>query len=337
MPAVSVVIPTRNRAGTLDRAIASIVEPAPSTSFEVVVVDNASDDATGEVLGRWAARDRRIRTLREDEVGSAPALRTGTEAATGSLVLFTDDDVVVEPGWIDAYAAFFGRHPDAAVAGGPITPFPRTGRWPGWYDDVAAPSLGSVLHDGERPLGPGEHVWGANMAVRASTFERIGGWRTDLGVRDVAHPKDPGQNQDVELQYRARDRGEQVWFCPGARVRHLVDVRSSGWMLRRAFVNGRNSRNRRPWPGMPDVPPVPPGSAGGVAAAVARSVGVVVAALRFRIDPTRAAFRGAWVRAWRLGRTIEDVSGDRPDGRRTLAWPAARIAIRAAARLADRR
>ncbi len=336
MPVVSVVIPTRNRADSLDRALRSIVDPAPTTPFEIVVVDNASDDETAAVLERWEARDGRIRSMRETELGRAPALRTGTKAATGPVLLFTDDDVLVEPGWIDAYARFFERRAGASVAGGPITPFPRAGRWPAWYADVAAPSLGMVVHDGERPLGVGEHIWGANMAVRASTFERIGGWRADLGVRGAVHPTDPGENEDVEFQYRARERGEQVWFCPAARVRHAVGVRPPGWFLRRAFANGRNSTLRRPWPGMPRVRRVEPASAAAILVCVGRSVGVVVAALWFRVRPTRRAFERAWLGAWSLGWTLEGAAArDRGRVRAVLA-PVSRAAIRAASRLAGR-
>jgi len=336
-PVVSVVIPTRNRARSLDRTIASILGSSPTTPFEVVVVDNASDDDTDAVIRRWADRDPRIRPVRETEIGRSPALQAGTEAATGRLLLFTDDDVLVESGWIDAYAAFFERRPEVSIAGGPITPLPEPDRRPAWYGERAARSLGMVAHDGERPLDPGEHVWGANMAVRSSIFEQIGGWRTDLGVRGAAHPTDPGQTEDVEFQYRARDRGRSVWFCPEAGIRHLVDVRPPGWLLRRAFVNGRNSRHRRPWPGMPVVSTHPPGSGAAIVIWTARTVGVVIDAMVFRLRPTRPRFDRAWLRAWTLGWAFEDAvtagRGRQLDG---AIQAATRTAVGLAARVAGR-
>jgi GT2 family glycosyltransferase len=334
-PAISVVIPTRNRAGLVGEALASIVERPARTSFEVVVIDNASEDDTADVLRRWATRDRRVRVVREEEVGASPALIAGMRAAEGSLLLFTDDDVVAEPGWVDAYAEFFGRRPQASIAGGPILPIPVGNAWPGWFSERAAPSLGIVWHEGERPLAHGEHVWGANMAVRAELFERIGTWRPELGVRGAEHPRDPGSNQDIELQYRARDLGEDVWFCPTARIGHRVDARSPGWCLRRGLVNGRNAYHRPPTADIPQVTRHGGRSLRAASAWAKHLASVPAAAAAFRVRGSRARFERCWVEAWSLGWSMEDLlADDRRDAFdrsvRSITAAASRVAARVA-------
>jgi glycosyltransferase involved in cell wall biosynthesis len=310
-PAVSVVIPTRNRAGLLSAALASILERPAAARFEVVVVDNGSEDGTAGVLEAWAARDDRVRPMREDEVGRAPAVLAGIEAARGGLLLFTDDDVIVRPGWMDAYVAFFGRHPEVGLAGGPIVPIPIGPAWPAWFGQRAAVSLGMVLHDGERALDAGEHVWGANMAVRPELFARVGGFRRDLGVRgDVHQRSDPGMNEDIEFQYRVRSSGDEVWFCPEAEVGHRADPRSPGWCLRRGLVNGRNSYRRRPWPGMPIQPRRGPRSWRTAGAWAAQLVALLVRSASFRIRPDRGLFERAWLASWGAGWCMEDLLAD---------------------------
>jgi GT2 family glycosyltransferase len=333
-PAVSVVVPTWNRVHLLPASLASLLGQRTAEPFEVIVVDNASDDATPRVLAEWAARDARVRALREEVRGRTPALLAGMAAAVAPLLLFTDDDVVVDPGWVDAYAAFFARRPDAMLAGGPIDPIPATGAWPAWFSPVAIASLGLVRHDRERPLGVGEHVWGANMAARAELFERLGAWDATLGVRGDVHHRDPGMNEDIELQYRVRDAGVDVWYCPDARVEHRAEPRSPGWCLRRGFANGRNSYHRAPWPGMP-VERRRGAGVGATAAWASALVRTVGAATAFRASPTRARFERAWRAAWASGWRMEDaLSAGRRGGADRAARTVTRGATVAAARVA---
>lgn len=333
--AVSVVIPTRNRAHVLPAALTSLVAQETEAPFEIVVVDNGSDDGTSEILERWRGRESRLRTLHESSVGRTPAMLTGMAAAEGPILLFTDDDVLADPGWIEGYVRFFDRHPDALLAGGPIRPIPPDGAWPGWFSPAAVVSLGMVQHDGERPLDPGEHVWGANMGVRASLFERVGSWDSGLGVRGDDHPSDPGMNEDIEFQYRAREAGIAVWFCPDAAIGHRAAPRSPGWCLRRGFANGRNSFHRRPWPGMPPERRRGPSHVATVGAWGSALARAVLQAAAFRLAGTRGRFEAAWSAAWSSGWRMEDAlvgvrRGHLDAGVRRMTH----LAVRTAARLA---
>lgn len=102
LPRLSVVVPARDEAATIGRAIASVIAQA-YPDLEVIVVDDRSRDATGEVVRELAARDARVRAVRVDELpaawlGKNHALWRGAELASGEWLLFTDADVVFAPG-----------------------------------------------------------------------------------------------------------------------------------------------------------------------------------------------------------------------------------------------
>jgi glycosyltransferase involved in cell wall biosynthesis len=89
-PTISVVLPTRNRASTLSRAVDSVLRQT-FTAFEVIVVDDASEDETREVITGY--KDRRLRSIFLDHRGGAPAARNaGIAAARASWIAFQDSD-----------------------------------------------------------------------------------------------------------------------------------------------------------------------------------------------------------------------------------------------------
>ncbi|HET7568449.1 MAG TPA: glycosyltransferase family 2 protein [Gaiellaceae bacterium] len=167
-PRVSVIVVTRDNADLLRDALASILADPSAVPRELVVVDNGSRDATAEVVAE-AAGDApfAVRLLAEPEPGLSRGRNRGVAAARGELLLFTDDDVVVEDGWADRLAAAFDD-PRVGFAGGrtlPLWPEPP----PRWMEGPHWVHLALYDHgDESRPLAPGEHVAGANMAIRAS-------------------------------------------------------------------------------------------------------------------------------------------------------------------------
>jgi glycosyltransferase involved in cell wall biosynthesis len=238
---ISVIISTRNRASYLPDCLRSLAAQQGELPHEVIVVDNGSEDETPEVLARWCQEHPEFRSTREERVGLSRGKNAGIRMARAPLLLFTDDDVVVPPGWIRSYAEFFSRHPlDTIVAGGPIIPVPAEdlGAWPSWLDNRALIDLRKLDHGGERELQPPDYVFGANMAVPATVFSRLGLWNEDLGNT----PTDRSTFEDTELQDRVWAAGGSVWFCPDTPIQHRVPRASSspGPILQNAFARGRN-------------------------------------------------------------------------------------------------
>jgi glycosyltransferase involved in cell wall biosynthesis len=240
-PTVSVVISTWNRANWLDDCLASLAAQQDADPFEVVVVDNASTDATPAVIARWCQRDPRFRGLREERLGLSVGKNAGAGVARGSLLLFTDDDVVAPPGWVQAYRTFFvGRSGELLVAGGHIRPVPADLRpWAPWFRSDYLPDVHELHHGPEGPLRPGSYVWGGNFAVTAEVFARLGPFGEELGLRGDQR----GTFEDAEYQDRVRAAGGSIWFLPTAGLSHRVrlDWTTPRAILGVAFTRGRNS------------------------------------------------------------------------------------------------
>lgn len=111
-PTFSVVIPTYNRAQLLARTVRAFLAQ-DGVPFEVIVVDDGSTDATPEVLAGF--RDPRLRVLRQPNAGLASARNAGLLQARGQYVLFNDDDIVPEAGFLQAHLALHRRYPSAAA------------------------------------------------------------------------------------------------------------------------------------------------------------------------------------------------------------------------------
>src|SRR5262245_61414849 len=111
---VSVVVPTYRRAANLPRLVAALeAQTLPADRFEVVLVDNGSDDDTPAVLAELAASTRlHLVPLRIDvNEGPARARNAGWRASSAPLVAFTDDDCVPRPDWLEQVVATAGSVP----------------------------------------------------------------------------------------------------------------------------------------------------------------------------------------------------------------------------------
>lgn len=112
-PAVSIIIPTRNAAGWLARAIFSI---GPMLGVEILVVDDGSTDSTAGLLAEFAAHDPRLRVLTGQGKGAAAARNLAIAAARAPLVAFLDADDRWRLGKLEAQLAFHEAHPEAGFS-----------------------------------------------------------------------------------------------------------------------------------------------------------------------------------------------------------------------------
>ena len=122
-PSISVVVPTCGDPVVLERCLRSILA-SDYDEFEVIVVDNRPDSAAAAVmLFEQFADDPRVRYVEEPRPGASWARNAGLALAEGEIVAFADDDVVVDPAWLQRCAVALDRSEDVAVATGLILPF----------------------------------------------------------------------------------------------------------------------------------------------------------------------------------------------------------------------
>jgi glycosyltransferase involved in cell wall biosynthesis len=169
---VTVVVPTRDRPAQLAACLASLRE-AMRDGDELIVVDSASRDAaaTAEVAGAAAAR-----LVRCEVPGVSRARNVGWQAATHDIVLFADDDVVVDSGWRDALAAAVAAHPESGFVTGRV--LPPVGQTPS--RDVAIKRETDVeVYDGSSVGNLGHS---ASLGMRREVLDRVGGFDAALGA-----------------------------------------------------------------------------------------------------------------------------------------------------------
>jgi glycosyltransferase involved in cell wall biosynthesis len=119
-PAVTVIMPTRNRAAITPRAIESVIAQTWS-DWELIIIDDASTDATPDMIARYAEGDVRIRSLRVDSAGGAASARNrGIAAARGDYIAFIDDDDEWLAPKLERQIAAFTAAPTIGVTHGPF-------------------------------------------------------------------------------------------------------------------------------------------------------------------------------------------------------------------------
>ena len=219
----TVLICTYNRARLLDATLTSLCRLQASRPWDIVVVDNNSTDGTREVVARHTASSPvPVTWLFEPTQGKSFALNAGIQQSRGDIIVFTDDDVVVEEGWLEAACAPIDGVPGYEYTGGPVEPL-----WevppPAWVDRTRGDLWGTlaILDYGAEPFVFEQRQrvpLGANMAVRRSLIERIGGFHPALGRRGRSLL---GQEQ-AEFFSRARDAGARGLYVPQMRVGHHV-------------------------------------------------------------------------------------------------------------------
>jgi glycosyltransferase involved in cell wall biosynthesis len=103
---ISVILPVFNGAETIAAQLAAVTSQTTTFSWELVVVDNGSTDGTAAIVDESARSDTRVRRVEAPTLHNLSYVRnTGVRAATGTSVVFCDDDDVVAEGWLDALAS----------------------------------------------------------------------------------------------------------------------------------------------------------------------------------------------------------------------------------------
>ncbi len=232
---VDVVIVTNNSRDMVLECLDHLVDASIAS---IVVVDNASEDATDAAVHEHAPQVRLVRL--EEHHGLSYAFNRGSECGSAPYVLFLNDDIFTERGSVDLLAAVLDAHPRAASAGGRLAD-PATLATQDAYRPRAFPSLAGYamnlsgldrlwrrnpfnaprshrdLDDAGGPVEVDQPA-GGGLLVRRSVLERIGGW--DEGYWFWF--------EDVDISRRLSHHGAALW-APQATFRHVGGATVSRW------------------------------------------------------------------------------------------------------------
>jgi len=219
---VSLIIPTRNRLALLKEAIAS-VESQSYPNWELIVVDDASDDGTSDWLGTLS--DRRIRVIRMEQHAERSAARNrGLQETVAEWVLFLDDDDRLKPRALARLVAALREHPHAVASVGARVVFSERGYSPRSLHPRFQHNLDARL-DVLFMWVPAQ----GQALIRKSALIRAGGWKEHMA-----------RAEDHELWLRLVEFGPVITI-PDT----VVEVRSHPGQTLRTGLPGRTKDFRR--------------------------------------------------------------------------------------------
>ena len=225
---ISVVIVTRNRAKYLAGALLSLAaQDFDGQRFEVIVGDNGSTDATGDVAASHAKTFANFHHFHDPRPGQIVGWHTALAQAQGEVVAFIDDDTRPEPGWLDAIHAVF-TDADVGLATGPITPEFET-EVPNWRKSMILDYQGGVwsAHWGLLDFGtnrieiPAAFVWGRNFIARRSAMLAAGGFHPGGMPSHLFHFTGDG---DMGAGKAIEGLGHKVIYDPGLAVTNIFQA-----------------------------------------------------------------------------------------------------------------
>ncbi len=208
-PLISVVIPAHNAAATIPRTLAALAAQDLDGEYEVIVVDDDSEDETAAIA---KAAPGSVTVIRQPRSGAGSARNRGVEAAAAAVIAFTDADCVPDPDWLSAGLAALERFD---LVQGLVVADPGTPRHP--FDRTV--EVG----------GPTGLFETANLFVSRDAFDRAGGF-SDWAAAAIDEPF----GEDAVFGWDARRSGARFGFEPRARVAHAVFARGpAGYVAER--------------------------------------------------------------------------------------------------------
>ncbi len=215
----TLAICTWNRCELLRKTLAQIegLAKPPGLTWELLVVDNGSTDATADVVRSF---ENRLPTkyVLEEKQGASFARNRALDEAAGDWIVFIDDDVLIEPAWFMSVLSAIERNAETAIVSGPIAPwFPvePPADLLEVYPELAKGFCGVDYGGPERLIPPECLVFTANMAVHRSAAAGIR-FNTNVGGRLPL-------GEDIDFVDRVRRAGGTVLWVPAMRVKHYVD------------------------------------------------------------------------------------------------------------------
>ncbi|MBN1594983.1 glycosyltransferase [candidate division FCPU426 bacterium] len=223
---VSVIIPVYNAQHTIAQCLES-VRRSDYPVWEIICVDDASQDRSMALIKSAAAGDKRIRWIEGQHRGPACARNRGVEAAKGGILVFIDSDIMVNPDTISRLAACLQQE-GIGGAGGRVLPSGAGTVYERFFDHWYEMHWGR--EDGYHPGLPT-----ANFAMRKTRFHEIGGFDETF-----LYPA----GEDYDLCYRLTRKGYRILFNSSATVYHVHPCTLKG-LIRKAWLYGREEMKQR--------------------------------------------------------------------------------------------
>ena len=219
---LSIIICTYNRAKYIGPLLDSISKnDYPTSDYEIILVDNNCTDNTRGVCEQFVAThpEIRLRYVVETEQGLSAARNKGVKEAKGEVIIYVDDDALVDTDYIRIYAEHFAAHPETMAAGGPIEPLYET-QEPSWMSPYTKALLTAWMNYGDkvREYPNGRYPGGGNAAYRKTVFDQVGLFNTELGRKGSALLA----SEEKDIFDKMKALGMLVLYLPTPVLHHII-------------------------------------------------------------------------------------------------------------------
>ena len=220
---LTAIICTYNRAKYIGPLLESIAANDLSTQeYEIVLVANNCTDNTREICESFAKahKDINFRYCVEPEQGLSAARNKGIKEAQGDLIVYIDDDALVDEWYLRTIVDFMSAHKEIDAIGGPIIPLYEDTVEPKWMTRYTKELLCGYLYFGEeeRPF-PGErYPGGGNAAYRAEVFEKVGLVNTALGRKGNGLLG----SEEKDIFDKMKTQGMRFMYLPKMILHHII-------------------------------------------------------------------------------------------------------------------
>lgn len=242
--AASVIVPTRNRAQFIERFLPSLACQNLPESYEIIVADNGSTDATPTVVHKLAQRWPHVRMITVARAGGARARHAGAVAAQAPLLIFVDDDMRAEPDLIAEHLRKHREAPGGVVLGRMLS---APGRHP--FERMMAYIYDGPMSDLEhRAPGPFD-FWSGNVSMSRELYFRLGGYSEALAELRCG--------EDMLFGLRLSAAGVPIHFAAGAITHHHFTERFSTRLNRSYRIGVATAYAKENYPELQSAATVP--------------------------------------------------------------------------------
>jgi len=210
---ISIIIATYNRAERLRFLLDALndLHLSDGVQCEVLVIDNNSADSTKEVTNSYLSSENlKFRYLFERRQGKSYALNTGIRKAEGDILVFTDDDCVPDPYWVEHIIKEFEHDPSLSVVGGRVELYDKED-----VQHAVSPSTSRLHLSHAREVCRRPVVIGCNMAFRKASYDVVREFDPLLGPATTCKAA-----EDLEILYRVFKKRLKIVYSPEILIYH---------------------------------------------------------------------------------------------------------------------
>jgi len=234
LPSISLLIPAHNEGMVLDRTLEAMSElDYPTDRFEIILINDASTDNTGEIAARWAALHPHIRvvnlTAAERTGGKSAALNRGLRLARFDNIAVYDADNTPEPRALLHLGVQLGANADVGAVIGTFRTINRSKNLLTRMISIEGISYQWIVQAGRWVLLGVCTLPGTNLVIRRSILEKLGGWDEEA------------LTEDAELSIQIYEAGYKIKYVPYAVTWEQEPERLRSWFRQRSrWVRGNN-------------------------------------------------------------------------------------------------